>query len=153
MKKLLLSIGVLGTFFLYAIYLKKNGYQNNITSASNSTANQFYSQNLPTNVSTNNNNLTKGPYKDGKFIGNVADAYYGYVQVQVNITGGKISDVIFLQYPNDRRTSIEINSQAMPYLKQEAISAQSAKVNYVSGATQTSRAFKESLSGALQQAT
>jgi len=45
-----------------------------------------------------------------------------------------------------------INSQAMPYLTQEAIHTQSANVNGVSGATQTSRAFIESLTSALSQA-
>lgn len=93
-----------------------------------------------------------GKYKDGTYTGSVADAVYGNIQVKVIITGGKISDVIFLQYPNDRNTSIEINTQAMPYLKQEAISAQSAKVNIVSGATDSSIAFRESLTVALSQA-
>jgi uncharacterized protein with FMN-binding domain len=70
----------------------------------------------------------------------------------VTISGGRISDVQFLQYPNDRRTSQMINSQAMPILKQEAIQAQSAQVSGVSGATATSGAFIQSLGNALQQA-
>ena len=93
-----------------------------------------------------------GQYADGQYTGDVADAYYGNVQVQAIITNGKISDVQFLQYPNDRRTSVFINSQAMPYLKQEAIQAQSARVNGVSGATATSGAFRQSLASALSQA-
>jgi uncharacterized protein with FMN-binding domain len=95
---------------------------------------------------------TSGQYKNGQYTGSVADAYYGNVQVKAIITGGRISDVQFLQYPNDRRTSQMINSQAMPYLTQEAIQAQSANVNGVSGATATSRAFIESLTSALAQA-
>lgn len=94
-----------------------------------------------------------GKYKDGSYTGIVADAIYGNIQVQVIITSGKITDVIFLQYPNDRQTSIEINTQAMPYLKQEAITAQSANVNGVTGATASSDAFVQSLSSALKQAT
>lgn len=93
-----------------------------------------------------------GAYKDGQYTGSVADAFYGNVQVKAVISGGKITDVQFLQYPSDRRTSIEINSQAMPYLKEEALQAQSAQVDGVSGATQTSRAFIESLGNALSQA-
>jgi len=60
--------------------------------------------------------------------------------------------VQFLDYPHDRRTSIEINSQATPMLTAQAIQVQSAQVDGVSGATQTSRAFRESLQSALSQA-
>lgn len=94
----------------------------------------------------------QGKYKNGTYTGSVADAYYGYVQVQAIISGGKIVDVKFLQYPNDNSTSISINSQAMPYLTQEAIQAQSARVNTVTGASATSDAFVQSLQNALKQA-
>jgi uncharacterized protein with FMN-binding domain len=106
-----------------------------------------------TTTKTQTQTTTTGKYKNGTYTGNVADAYYGNVEVKAIITNGKISDVVFLQYPNDRSTSIEINTQAMPLLKSEAIQAQSASVNIVSGATETSGAFKESLANALSQAT
>ncbi len=93
-----------------------------------------------------------GKYKNGQYTGSVTDAQYGLVQVQVSIQNGRIADVQFLQYPNDRQTSQYINSQAMPLLTQEAIQAQSANVDTVSGASDTSQAFRESLSVALQQA-
>ncbi len=93
-----------------------------------------------------------GQYIDGSYTGPAADAFYGLIQVKAIISGGKITDVIFLQYPNDRSTSRSINKQAMPYLKTEAIQAQSASVNIVSGATDSSIAFRESLKGALLQA-
>ena len=88
-----------------------------------------------------------GQYKDGTYTGSVADAYYGNIQVQAVISGGRLTDVIFLQYPSDRRTSVSINTQAMPYLKSEAISAQSANVNIVSGASDSSQAFRQSQIG------
>lgn len=93
-----------------------------------------------------------GRFKDGTYTGGVANAYYGNVQVQATVQNGQIADVRFLQYPSDRSTSLFINSQAMPYLKQEAIQAQSAQVNIVSGATETSLAFRTSLASALAQA-
>ncbi len=96
--------------------------------------------------------VSSGQYKNGEYTGSVADAYYGYVQVKAIISGGKITDVQFLSYPNDRNTSRSINSQAMPILKSEAIRAQSAKVNIVSGATDTSLAFRQSLASALVKA-
>ena len=94
----------------------------------------------------------KGQYADGTYTGTPADAYYGTIQVQAVVTNGKLSDVIFLQYPNDRRTSIYINEQAMPLLKQEAIQAQSANVSGVSGASDSSLAFVQSLGSALSKA-
>lgn len=93
--------------------------------------------------------MQKGLYADGSYTGSVADAYYGSVQVKAVIRGGKIADVQFLQYPNDRSNSRYINDQAMPLLTQEAIQAQSAQVSGVSGATFTSDAFVQSLTSAL----
>jgi|CXWL01.1.fsa_nt_gi uncharacterized protein with FMN-binding domain len=90
-----------------------------------------------------------GKYIDGSYIGNAADAYYGTVQVQAIVKNGQLSDVQFLQYPDERDNSRYINGQAMPLLTQEAIQAQSAKVDGVSGATFTSQAFVKSLSAAL----
>jgi uncharacterized protein with FMN-binding domain len=94
----------------------------------------------------------KNMYADGTFTGSVADAYYGNIQVQAVIANGQISDVQFLQYPSDRSRSVSINTRAMPILKSEAISSQSANVDIVSGATDSSQAFVQSLSSALAQA-
>ena len=58
----------------------------------------------------------------------------------------------FLQAPNDRERSIAINSQADPMLAQEAIQAQSAQVDVVSGATDSSQAFVQSMQSALDKA-
>jgi uncharacterized protein with FMN-binding domain len=93
-----------------------------------------------------------GQYKDGTYTGSVADAFYGLIQVQAVISGGRIADVVFLQSPNDNRTSREINSQAMIILKEEAIQAQNAQVDIVSGASQSSQAFRVSLADALSKA-
>ena len=91
-------------------------------------------------------------FKDGTYTGRVADAFYGNLQVAAVIQGGNLVDVQFLQYPNDRGTSREINGASNPILKQEAIQAQSANVDIVSGATASSQAFQESLGNALAQA-
>ena len=91
-------------------------------------------------------------YKDGTYTGSVADAFYGNIQVQAVISGGKITDIQFLQYPNDNGHSAAVNQQADPMLTQEAIQTQNANVNIISGATDTSQAFMQSLSSALTQA-
>ena len=82
----------------------------------------------------------------------MADAQWGYIQVKAVIAGGKITDVQFLQYPNERQYSVQVNSYADPQLTQEAIQAQSAQVDIITGATDSSEAFMQSLSDALSQA-
>ncbi len=93
-----------------------------------------------------------GSLRNGIFKGPEVDAYYGLVQVQATIQNGKLTYVQFLEYPNDRRTSIEINTIAMPYLQQEALQVQTANVDIISGATLTSEAFRASLQSALDSA-
>lgn len=105
-----------------------------------------------TTLNTPKSTPQSSPYKNGTFTGQVADAYYGNVQVQLVISSGKIAKVDFLQYPSDNRTSQFINGQAMPMLQQETIQAQSANINAISGASATSQAFYQSLKSALQQA-
>jgi uncharacterized protein with FMN-binding domain len=90
-------------------------------------------------------------YKDGTYTGDSVAIRWGDVQVKVVVSGGQITDVSFLSYPTDQRSQA-INSQAAPALAQEAVSAQSASVQVVSGATFTSRAFMQSLASALSQA-
>ncbi len=113
--------------------------------------------NTPTSVITTamrpkSSVTSSGAYTDGSYTGSAADAYYGSVQVEAIIRNGQLADVKFLQYPNSHSASVYINQQAMPYLTQEAVQAQSANVNGVSGATFTSQAFTQSLASALSQA-
>ena len=91
-------------------------------------------------------------YADGSYTGPVTDAYYGLIQIQAIVQGGRLAGIKVLQYPSDRRTSIAINHQALPMLRSEVVAAQSAKVDIISGATLTSEAFIKSLGGALRQA-
>jgi len=93
-----------------------------------------------------------GQYKDGAYVGDSVNVYYGDVQVKATVSGGKITAVDFLTYPQDRSRSVAIADRAMPVLIQEAISAQSAQVDTVSGATALSSGFVQSLSSALAKA-
>lgn len=95
---------------------------------------------------------TTPAYVDGNYTGSVADAYYGPLQIQAIVKGGRLVAIKVLQFPSDRRTSVAINRQALPILRDEVVSAQSAQVDIVSGATLTSEAFIQSLSNALSQA-
>jgi uncharacterized protein with FMN-binding domain len=95
---------------------------------------------------------TSGAYRDGTYTGVSADANWGNVEVQAIIQNGQIADVQFLDFPDHRSRSRSINAQAMPLLTQEAIQSQQADVDFVTGATDTSAAFVESLTSALRQA-
>ncbi len=91
-------------------------------------------------------------FSDGTYRGPVVDAYYGVVQVQAIIKHGRIDSIDVLRWPADRSTSVSINEHALPVLRQEAISAQSAEVDIISGATLLSNAFIQSLGAALEKA-
>ena len=91
-------------------------------------------------------------FADGAYTGPVVDAYYGLVQIQAVVQSGQLADVRILRYPSDRMTSVFINRRAIPRLRREAISAQSASIDLVSGATLTSEAFVRSLDVALRKA-
>jgi uncharacterized protein with FMN-binding domain len=93
-----------------------------------------------------------GTYKDGTYTGQSEDTEYGTVQVSVDISGGKITGVNFLQMPNDRGHSQEVTAYAEPYLKQETLQKQSSHIDFVSGASTTSEAYVMSLQAALDQA-
>jgi uncharacterized protein with FMN-binding domain len=125
------------------------------TTPLNSPTSPQASSQLPTNppqTIPNPTSVNQGFYKDGTYKGPEVDAYYGLVQVQATVQGGKLSSVQFLEYPSDRRTSVEINNIAVPYLQQEAMQAQSSSVDIISGATLTSEAFIMSLQNALNSA-
>lgn len=143
MKKVLIFV-IIFLFLGYVIYQNGSLWLLKILSLTSDSSRNTYSYSSSSGPTP--------PYKDGTYTGNQADAFYGNIQVQTVISNGKISDIQFIQYPNDRARSIAINTLAIPSLKQEAIQAQNANVNIVSGATDSSNAFIQSLSSALSQA-
>ncbi|WP_190819061.1 FMN-binding protein [Saccharopolyspora pogona] len=89
------------------------------------------------------------PPGPGKSVdGSLVRTEYGPYQVRVVFTGTKITDVQLITEPADRR-SRRIAGGAAPTLRQEALQAQSAKLDAVSGATTTSEAYAESLQAAI----
>ena len=88
----------------------------------------------------------------GTFDGSTIDTRYGPVQVEVSVANGHITTVTVLVSPDGDRKSVQINSRAVPALNSETISAQSASIDTVSGATYTSDAYVQSLQSALDQA-
>jgi len=76
---------------------------------------------------------------------------YGVVQVRVSIADSKITDVTALSLPQGGRSG-DISSYAAPQLRREAIAAQSAEIDTVSGASYTSAGYARSLQSALDKA-
>lgn len=153
-KKVIVAAVIIGAFALYSFKQTSASlvptFSNN--SSSNTNAPSSGSGGSGSEAGSANSSGATGVYTDGSYTGSVADAQWGYVQVQATISGGRITGVRFLQYPSDRERSVEINSYADPQLTQEAIQAQSAQVDVISGATDSSEAFMQSLSDALTQA-
>jgi len=77
---------------------------------------------------------------------------YGTVQVRAVLVGTHLRDVVALKLTDSSSTSVRISSRAAPVLRREAISAQSAGIDSVSGATFTSEGYKQSLQAALDAA-
>ncbi len=158
MKKIFLSLVVIVSFGLYSYSLRHKSSTTVLIPTSSPTLELDVPPSLkssssaisPTDIPTP---MSKpSGYKDGNYTSPVTDAFYGNVQIKVAINGGKVTDVQFLQYPNDREHSVEVNLRAMPQLRTEAIQTQKSQVDIISGATQTSIAFEQALEAVLQQA-
>jgi uncharacterized protein with FMN-binding domain len=102
-----------------------------------------------TPVPTHSPTPTTAPAKT--YTGDEVDMRYGPVQVRITVRGSRIVDVVALQTPDSSSQSREINDYAKPRLRQEALDAQSANIDTVSGATYTSDAYAESLQSAIDQ--
>ncbi|MFF8907392.1 FMN-binding protein [Streptomyces olivaceoviridis] len=84
--------------------------------------------------------------------GDTAQTRWGPVQVRVTVADGRLTDVTAVSYPQDNPRDQEINSYALPQLRREALAAQSAQIDTVSGATYTSDGYRQSLQSALDSA-
>jgi uncharacterized protein with FMN-binding domain len=84
--------------------------------------------------------------------GAVANTMYGPMQVQVVLDGTEIAKVNILQHTDDGQMSAQVDAFALPKLTSETLTAQSARIDAVSGATYTSQGYIMSLQSALDQA-
>ncbi|MEV0093780.1 FMN-binding protein [Streptomyces sp. NPDC050738] len=100
----------------------------------------------PTATSTGTSNGT------GTFTGDPVETEYGTVQVATTLDKGMITAIQVLQAPNQNGRDQQISAYALPRLTQEALGAQSAQIDSVSGASYTSEGYIQSLQSALDQA-
>lgn len=88
----------------------------------------------------------------GTFTGDAAQTRFGPVQVSITISNGRITNVTAPVYPRESFQDQQINAQAIPWLEQQTIAAQSANIQGVGGASYTSQGFYQSLVSALSKA-
>ena len=104
----------------------------------------------PTKAASNGSGNGSGK-GSGTFTGAVVQNPFGQVQVQITMVAGKITDVTALQLPTHGRSGF-ISQDVAPILQGEALAAQSANIDLVSGATYTSDAYAQSLQSAIDKA-
>ena len=166
MKKFILSMFVIISFGTYVVLQSNGNSANNLLplTTSNSLNNTSKNSNslaiIPNNnTSSSNSNSSsntttkKGIYNDGQYTGDSVFVYDSDIQVKAIISGGKLTDIQFITFPQGGRSG-RISQLVLPALRQEAIIAQSANINAVSGASApyTTPAFIQSLASALNQA-
>ncbi|MGN6610487.1 MAG: FMN-binding protein [Angustibacter sp.] len=93
-----------------------------------------------------------GSVTGGTFTGDTVQTRWGPVQVQITVSGGKITAADVVQVPQGNPRDQEINSYAVPVLNSEVVQAQSAQIDTVSGATVTSDGYLQSLQSAIDAA-
>jgi uncharacterized protein with FMN-binding domain len=87
----------------------------------------------------------------GTFDGTTTQTQFGPVQVEIVVAQGAITDVKALQLTDHDGRSVQISNYAAPILRTEALSAQSASIQSVSGATYTSQGYITSLQSAIDR--
>ncbi|UQS86123.1 FMN-binding protein (plasmid) [Nicoliella spurrieriana] len=148
MKKLsvlLISIAVLLAVIIegYTVFFDRK--QQTVTTSPQS---QTASQTSSSGSSDGNN---KKQLKNGTYTGAATETRHGDVQVKMVVKNNKISNITVLKHPEGGKSD-EINEQALPIYTKEALQKQSAKINQVSGATETYGGFTGSLQDAITKA-
>ncbi|PJM76549.1 FMN-binding protein [Bifidobacterium felsineum] len=100
--------------------------------------------------SSDSSSANDSGFTDGTYTGVATQNQYGEVQLQITVSGGKITTITTLKAPSTGRSQ-QVNAQAIPALTERAITAQSSEIQFVSGATETSTAFVNSLQDTINQ--
>jgi uncharacterized protein with FMN-binding domain len=77
---------------------------------------------------------------------------FSVIQVQATLLHGRLIGVKTVELTGDGPHTQALNARAEPLLRASALKAQSADVDTVSGATYTSRSWKQSLQAAIDKA-
>jgi uncharacterized protein with FMN-binding domain len=128
------------------------GTANGATVATTTTTGTTATTGTTTSGATSKTTSGSSTYKDGTYTGTTVQHRYGSVTVTVTISGGKITNVTAQALDGGDRRSQSIDSQAVPMMKTEVLSANSANVSTIGGATYTTTAYITSLQSALAKA-
>ena len=90
-------------------------------------------------------------YTAGTATGTTEQYGYGQLAVRVTVRAGKIINVAVPHIQTAESYSQQLAAQVIPMLRNEVLSAQSAQINGVTGATYTSQAYATSLQAALDK--
>lgn len=132
----------------YLMFFKHDQSQETAQSQATAASDTESESSTTTSSSTSSSNSTM---KDGAYTGKSTSTEWGDVQVKITVASGKITQITVLKHPTGGKSD-EINSRSLPTYKQEALAAQSANINQVSGATETYKGFTGSLQSAINQA-
>lgn len=128
----------------YLMFFKHDQSQETAQSQATAASDTESESSTTTSSSTSSSNSTM---KDGTYTGKSTSTEWGDVQVKITVASGKITQITVLKHPTGGKSD-EINSRSLPTYKQEALVAQSANINQVSGATETYKGFTGSLQSA-----
>ena len=132
----------------YLMFFKHDQSQETAQSQATAASDTESESSTTTSSSTSSSNATM---KDGTYTGKSTSTEWGDVQVKITVASGKITQITVLKHPTGGKSD-KINSRSLPTYKQEALAAQSANINQVSGATETYKGFTGSLQSAINQA-
>lgn len=155
-KKYFITFAAIAILGMILIYYGPSAFKSN--SVSNSGGGPLAGNNVaqspsaPSSPTTQSSTSVPTTYKDGTYKGSDFQNPYGDVQISIVITNGKITTINLLSMPNAAERSQYLSGQAGPLLQTQTISAQSAQIDGVSGATYTSQSYQQSLQSALDQA-
>jgi len=150
---IILAVAIIGALGIYS-----KGHKNNSLAMPSSDTSSTLSDNTSSSsesanpMSSDTSDSSATTYKDGTYTGDAEDTIYGTVQIAAVISGGKITDIKFIQMPGPEGHSKEVTAFAESPLKQSTLNHQNAHIDFVSGATQTSEGYQMSLQSALDQA-
>jgi uncharacterized protein with FMN-binding domain len=146
------SAAALATKKATATATKKATSGSSSTSSSSTNSNSSATNNSATSSATPSAPATKAAASSvsGSFTGDAINVGYGMVQVKIVVSNGKITEASAVQAPSGR--SQRFTDYAVPNLRQQTLSANSAAINGVSGASYTSYGWYKSLISALQKA-
>lgn len=132
----------------YLMFFKHDQSQETAQSQATAASDTESESSTTTSSSTSSSNSTM---KDGTYTGKSTSTEWGDFQVKVTVASGKITQITVLKHPTGGKSD-EINSRSLPTYKQEALAAQSANINQVSGAAETYKGFTGPLQSAINQA-